>query len=255
MDTFNHHVVEDFIRAMEEAEVGPGAQQNAFSTLKKVLRDAKRRAGFADDPFEGVIPPKYAPQQVVIPTLDEIRALKEVGDAEVTLVIDLMSGCGMRNGEAFAVNIHRMVADDVYRITEQIDGIRRVVAPLKHREVGDFREVPMPQKVRESIMLYEGKKGSSLDGYLLRSQRSDHWGHSTMQYRWEQARKRAGISRKLSPYAMRHYFASNCLARGIPITDVAEWMGHGNIHLTFKIYRHLMPASMGRAAKILNEGL
>lgn len=29
----------------------------------------------------------------------------------------LLSGCGMRNGEAAAVNVNNMVADDVYRIT------------------------------------------------------------------------------------------------------------------------------------------
>ncbi|MEU7164144.1 tyrosine-type recombinase/integrase [Streptomyces morookaense] len=255
MDTFTSRAVEDFVQAMEETEVGPAAQQNAFDTLKKVLRDAQRRAGFTDDPFEGVVPPKYAPKRAVIPTFDEIQALKEVGDRQVSLIIDLMSGCGMRNGEAYAANVHRMVADDVYRITEQIDGVRRERAPLKHRELGEFRETPMPQKVRESILLYQEDFGTDPDGYLLRAQRSPYWGHSTLEYRWAQARKRAGITRKLPPYSMRHYFASNCLSRGIPITDVAEWMGHSSIQLTFKIYRHLMPASIGRAARILNEGL
>ncbi|MFI9245200.1 tyrosine-type recombinase/integrase [Streptomyces sp. NPDC053086] len=40
-------------------------------------------------------------------------------------------------------------------------------------------------------------------------------------------------------YGFRHYFASNALGNGIPITDVAEWMGHKSIEET---YRHL-PAS------------
>ncbi|MFJ2585095.1 MULTISPECIES: tyrosine-type recombinase/integrase [unclassified Streptomyces] len=56
-------------------------------------------------------------------------------------------------------------------------------------------------------------------------------------------------------YSLRHFFASNCLSKGVPITDVAEWMGHGNINVTFRIYRHLMPASAGRAARLLNEGI
>ncbi|MFJ8846679.1 tyrosine-type recombinase/integrase [Streptomyces cyaneofuscatus] len=63
------------------------------------------------------------------------------------------------------------------------------------------------------------------------------------------------MTRKLNPYSLRHFFASNCLSKGIPITDVAEWMGHKNIQMTFRIYRHLMPASIGRAARLLNEGL
>lgn len=255
MDSFTSSVVEDFIQAMEEKKVGLGAQQTAFDTLKKILRDAQRKAGFAEDPFEGVVPPMYIPQQVIIPTLDEIHALKGVGDLEVNLIIDLMSGCGMRNGEAFAVNIDRMVADDVYRITEQIDGKTRKPARLKHRKVGEFRETPMPGKVRESVLEYAEIRKADPAGYLLRTQRSPHWGHNTLQYRWDKVKRLAGITRALTPYSMRHFFASNCLSHNIPITDVAEWMGHSSIEITFKIYRHLMPASIGRAARVLNEGL
>ncbi|WP_406130544.1 tyrosine-type recombinase/integrase [Streptomyces sp. NBC_00989] len=89
---------------------------------------------------------------------------------------------------------------------------------------------------------------------LLRTQRADHWAHTTLNYQWEVAKKRAGITKRLTPYSLRHFFASNCLSNGIPITDVAEWMGHRNINMTFKIYRHLMPASVGRTARLLNEG-
>ncbi|WP_259297119.1 tyrosine-type recombinase/integrase [Streptomyces griseoaurantiacus] len=37
--------------------------------------------------------------------------------------------------------------------------------------------------------------------------------------------------------SLRHFFASNCLRNGIPITDLAEWMGHRSLDVTFKIYR------------------
>ncbi|WP_369880198.1 hypothetical protein [Kitasatospora sp. CB02891] len=56
-------------------------------------------------------------------------------------------------------------------------------------------------------------------------------------------------------YGIRHFFASNCLTHDIPITDVAEWTGHRSIDVTFKIYRHLMPGSISRAAQVLNVDL
>lgn len=255
MNTFTSTVVEDFIMSMEQRSVGLAAQQNAFDTLKKVLLDARRRGGLPEDPFEGVIPPEYIPRKITIPTLDEIHALKAAATDELRVVIDLMSGCGLRNGEAYAANMERMVADDVYRITEQIEGNTRQRARLKHRKLGEFRETPMPSTVRDCLLRYEEEHGVSPHGYLLRTQRSAHWAHTTLQYQWGAARKRAGITKKLTPYSMRHFFASNCLARGIPITDVAEWMGHKSINMTFRIYRHLMPASIGRAAKLLDEGL
>ncbi|MGW9132438.1 hypothetical protein [Streptomyces sp. NPDC055681] len=56
-------------------------------------------------------------------------------------------------------------------------------------------------------------------------------------------------------YAFRHFFASSCLGNGIPITDVAEWTGHRSIDVTFKIYRHLMPGSIGQAAQTIDAAL
>ncbi|MFE5028744.1 tyrosine-type recombinase/integrase [Streptomyces sp. NPDC056656] len=76
-----------------------------------------------------------------------------------------------------------------------------------------------------------------------------------LQYHWGATKKRSGITRKLTTYSLRHFFASNCLSRGIPISGVAEWMGHRNINMTFKIYPHLMPASIGKAARLLNDCL
>ncbi|MFK4137555.1 hypothetical protein [Streptomyces filamentosus] len=42
---------------------------------------------------------------------------------------------------------------------------------------------------------------------------------------------------------------------GIPITDVAEWMGHQSIEETYRTCRHLMPGSITKAARLLDAGL
>ncbi|MGW8888419.1 hypothetical protein [Streptomyces sp. NPDC055749] len=42
---------------------------------------------------------------------------------------------------------------------------------------------------------------------------------------------------------------------GIPITDAAEWMGHKPSEVTYRIHRHLMPSSIGRAARLLGMGI
>lgn len=163
---------------MEEHQVGLATQQNAFDTLKKILLDARRRGGIPEDPFLGVVPPKYVPRPVTIPTLDEIHSLKAVASDGLRVVIDLMSGCGLRNGEAYAAHPRCVVANDVYRISEQIDGVTRTRARLKHRIPGDFRETPLPAAVRHSLEQFQEKQDE--DGnYLLQTQRNPHWGHST----------------------------------------------------------------------------
>ncbi|MFF4352990.1 tyrosine-type recombinase/integrase [Streptomyces sp. NPDC001530] len=81
------------------------------------------------------------------------------------------------------------------------------------------------------------------------------YGDQPLRWRWNRCLERADVEIKYTMYSLRHYFASNCLTHGIPITDVAEWMGHKSIEVTCRIYRHLLPGSITRAAKILNERL
>ena len=45
---------------------------------------------------------------------------------------------------------------------------------------------------------------------------------------------------------------SALLSRGVPITDVAAWLGHRNINVTYATYGHLVPSSLTRAQEVLN---
>ncbi|MEU9987638.1 tyrosine-type recombinase/integrase [Streptomyces sp. NPDC048045] len=101
------------------------------------------------------------------------------------------------------------------------------------------------------------RHGHLLQGNGSGNQHMQHYfyGKQTFRRRWDRCLERAGVEVKYTMYSLRHYFASKCLTHGIPITDVAEWMGHKSIEVTYPIYRHLVPGSVTRAAKILNERL
>ncbi|MGX1509555.1 integrase [Streptomyces collinus] len=258
MNTFDHKVVESFLQALERNGIGLAAQANCFDKLKAILLDANRLGLFDDNPVAGIKPPQYDPKRVVIPSPEQLGQIRTAGDDSFLLVADLMSGCGMRNGEAFAVNVNNIVADDVYRITEQVNRTTRQYERLKHRKPGEYRDVPLPPRVRQSIEWYADKHGT-VDGYLLRhpGDPTRTFPHYHMANQWQRIKKagQTDIPDGMVVYGLRHFFASNCLTHGIPITDVAEWMGHTTIEITFKIYRHLMPGSISKAAKILNHDL
>ncbi|MET8809569.1 hypothetical protein [Streptomyces sp. NPDC004546] len=84
----------------------------------------------------------------MIPSLEQLREIRPAGDDAFMLVVGLMSGCGLRNGEACAVNLNNIVANDVYRVTEQVVQSTRQYGPLKHRKVGEYRDVPLPARIR-----------------------------------------------------------------------------------------------------------
>jgi integrase len=66
------------------------------------------------------------------------------------------------------------------------------------------------------------------------------------------AARLVGITEGFTPHSLRHVFASALLARGVPITDVAEWLGHRSIEVTYRIYGHLVPSAWGRAREALD---
>ncbi|WP_066938250.1 tyrosine-type recombinase/integrase [Streptomyces sp. NBRC 110611] len=256
INTFTPKVVEKFIQDLEREEgVTDSILSRSFTTLRSVLKSAENQGATAGNPLKGVVAPEYKPPRVIIPTREERkRAIAEAGDA-LALIIEVMSGCGLRTSEACAVNINNIVADDVYRVTEQIDNKKRVPAPLKHRDEGDFREVPLPATVKAAILAYAEKHGTDEKGYLIRTNRGNYMGSDTLSHQWLKLKKKANLPENLRLYSMRHFFASNCLTKHIPITDVAEWMGHKSIEVTFKVYRHLMPGSVSSAAKLLDMEL
>ncbi|WP_345695817.1 site-specific integrase [Kitasatospora terrestris] len=170
MGTFDHKAVDAFIMDMERNGVGLATQSNVFDKLRAILLDAHRLGIYDENPVEGVVPPQYDPKRAVIPSPEQLAALRGAGDEVLQLVADLMSGSGLRNGEALAVNVNNIVADDVYRITEQVNQTTGRYAPLKHRKAGEYRDVPLPARVRRSIEAYADTFGT-VDGYLLRHPR------------------------------------------------------------------------------------
>lgn len=136
MNSFDHKVVDGFIRTMERAGAGLATQANAFDKLRAILLDAHRLGIYSENPVAGVKPPQYDPARAVIPSLEQLHAIRTAGDDAFTLIVDLMSGCGLRNGEAAAVNLKNIVADDVYRVSEQVILSTRRYGPLKHRKAG-----------------------------------------------------------------------------------------------------------------------
>ncbi|MGW2125680.1 tyrosine-type recombinase/integrase [Streptomyces sp. NPDC001758] len=236
-------VVERFLDELETDGVGRGNQVNIFRVLKAILRDAYGKGAMADDPVKGVQEPEYVREKVVIPPLTSVKKALTAADEDLALEIVMMVGCGLRNGEARAVNINNVVADDVYRVHEQIHSNTHKPAKLKHRRAGEFREVPLPRSVREAMKRYEEKRGTTKEGYLLRGP-SGYYTEPMERRRVQKFFKDLPAADGAGMYGFRHYFASNALGSGIPITDVAEWMGHKSIEETYPTYWRLMPGKL-----------
>lgn len=155
------------------------------------------------------------------------------------LTVWLMYGAGLRVSEALA-----MTAGDVcgsyIRVRRQIDRAGKLV-PLKGRSAGDYRDVPCPGWLAEKITAHLDAYPAGSDGRMFTMVYRDYW------TKFRLAAVRAGLPDEYSPHWLRHLFASVMLAAGVPITDLAKWLGHRDPKVTFDTYGHLMPDNMERA--------
>jgi site-specific recombinase XerD len=56
-----------------------------------------------------------------------------------------------------------------------------------------------------------------------------------------------GSTKRVYPHILRHTFATQCLAAGVPLEDVATMLGHSSIRTTEKHYSHWIK---GRADRL-----
>jgi integrase len=169
-----------------------------------------------------------------------------MGGLGLGLTVWLQRACGLRIGEALAVRRDCFrEGGTVLRIHEQVlpDGS---LGPLKSRQPGEYRDMPVPARLWAMV-------AGLPDGYLFTSPHAGRVNRAHFARLFSRARAAAGLPESFTSHALRHGFASACLSAGLPVTDVAKWLGHRDINITFATYGHLIPSSFDRAREVLDR--
>ena len=101
-----------------------------------------------------------------------------------------------------------------------------------------------------------------LDAYLARdgireiTRKADtyHAVHLRRLLGHRKAARRAGITRRITVYGLRHAFATESIRAGGDIRSVAVVMDHSDPSMLLKVYQHILESQM-RAAVEAPEGL
>jgi integrase len=191
----------------------------------------------------------------VFPSYAQVRFVAEGGTNSGTgrkidgagIAVWLMRGCGLRLEEALAVEKSDFRDNGTYlRVMWQAsrDGHKRM--PLKARKRGEFRDVPVPSWLWD--MIRDMPDGPLMPGSGNRTYERG----GTVYARFVRAAQAAGIAEGFHPHSLRHLFASVMLGQGIQITDLAKWLGHKNINITYATYGHLLPSAAAQAKSALD---
>jgi integrase len=196
--------------------------------------------------------PKNLASDFVFPTFEQVKIVangRTKSDARRSLrgagiCVWIMRGCGLRIEEALAVEKSDFIEEGtVLRVMWQADRDGRTKLPLKHRKKGEYRDVPVPAWLWELVK-------DMPEGPLLPGNGRTFQPYVTVRKRFAYAAKEAGIEEGFTPHSLRHAYASAMLRNGVPISELAHYLGHRDINVTHSIYGHLLPSSaaVARAA-------
>ena len=233
--------VEVWVRkTLPDAGLGSSSIRTCYLVLSAIVNDAIKAGRLHESRIKGIKMPELSQRaEFTFATPSQIEELAARMPKPYGFAIYLMYGCGLRLGEALGVGrTDFREGCSVLRVARQMIPDGTEFRPLKHRGKDGYRDVPVPAYVAKAMPgSFTYFPSINHRAFLARFHAARNFAHGPV----------------CTPHKLRHMFASQCLAAGVPITDVSKWLGHRSIEMTYRIYGHLVPGSWDRARDALDQ--
>lgn len=199
------------------ANHSPKTVRNAHGLLHSVIKTYK-----PNFEFNTTLPQPIKPDYI-IPTTDEINELLKNANEKIRVPILLASNGGLRRSEICALTLSDFTDLGVFvNKAAVIDENKKVVIKTT-KTVAGTRFVPLPRNV------------------ILEARQWKYFGCSprTLSTWYDRLREKVDVP-KFSFHKLRHYFASELHAQGIPDQYIAEVGGWETVEMLQKIYQHTL---------------
>ncbi|MGW3430605.1 tyrosine-type recombinase/integrase [Streptomyces melanosporofaciens] len=273
--------IREFVRDLEHAPIAAAYARNIYADARAVLSAAVDDGHLARNPCAAasVRPPAVSARRVVPWLPPQVRAVRNALAERYRAMVDVGSGCGLRQGEILGLAEDAVQLDgDTLHVTTQVKLIRGVAvfAPPKGNK---DRDVPLPSSVASALrghmenhppvgikLPWRKPDGPLVERRLIFTNRADGivWRSNFNIQDWKPALAAAGLiptppsgkpyasAREHGMHALRHFYASVLLDAGESIKAVSEYLGHSDPAMTLRVYAHLMPSSKERARRTLD---
>jgi site-specific recombinase XerD len=187
--------------------------------------------------------PKWARRLPTILTPEDMsRLINSAKNLFHYAMLLTMYSCGLRRSELCRLKV------------SNIDS-QRMVIRIERGKGGVDREVPLNQKLLETLRAHWRwiRPQTYLFPGTANGWRADK--PITPKVVWEavqEAAKRAGITKHVTPHTLRHCFASHLLEAGTDLRTIQILMGHRDIEATVR-YLHVSPKHLQVAANPIEQ--
>lgn len=235
-----HADVAAWIEIMRGRKVTDATIVRRVSILRAGLRWGVLEGLLESNPIPDLRLPKARSRRAPPPTPQEARRIMEHAAPHIQRVIILGTATGARIGPS-----------ELFRITWGDVDMERGTVRIHTADKGSrhpYRDVPLRPDVLSLLRLWQGHDAESHGSpYVINYKGAFVY---SINSGWHAAPRRAGVRDEITPYALRHYFATEALARGAEFGSVAAIMAH-RPSMLFDVYQHVTHQQKVAAVKPL----
>lgn len=239
-----------------ERKFAPNTVASIYIAVSAVFADLRESKVIESSPCAKITLPAHVESRVFVsPSLEQLDILASRLHGPWQISVYLGHAAGMRIGEALAVRMNQLVEGDegyVLRINRQVLKAN-TLAPLKHRNPDEFREVPVADFLYEKIMEHAEAYSIGEDGFLCPGKSAPHPHRPTYYEDFRDGVGAAELPEEFVFHWLRHDFAARCIRDSMPLPQLARIMGHKNSMITERVYWHLLQGSVASARQMLNQ--
>jgi integrase len=226
-DKITHETIDAFIRARKRDGVKNRTIRDQINYIHTILNHAVKAERIVYNQIKGHALPRDDSERIRPPSAEEFEAMVEHAAPHVRRALLLAYYCSARPGRVELFSLQWKDVDLIVR-TITITSAQKGGLPL--------RQVPISDSFLPILTQWHKEDLDTSQRYLIHynGQRI-----TRMNAGWENAKRRAGITRRLRPYDIRHMSASVMLERGADLKTVSKILGHKNVMQTVNTYQHV----------------
>lgn len=240
--------IERAARTWGESVGSPNTVRLMLDHLSAMMGEAVREGVRADNPVKLVRRPKAVKKKIDPFTVAELAAIV-AGGAELPRgrVASLLAATGLRVGEALALDVTDYDPATRLLSVTKTTNLKRQTGPTK--SAGGVRTITVPSACAPALLAAVGTRTS---GPLFASRSGGRVGHDGVSRAFAAVLERLGLRRR-NPHQLRHSCATHLIAAGVPLGDVARWIGD-TVQTLVKTYLHPTGYDVGAAVESLFSG-
>jgi len=274
LNTLKPAQIQEFYTTLYNKKLTGNTVLHYHNVIRKALQTALKLDLILSNPADRVERPKKEQYIGNFYSQAELNKLFEIiKDDPLKLVIYLTSFYGLRRSEVLglkwdAFNFEEKTITIKHKAIETRKNNKRVILLKdKTKNQSSYRTLPLVDDI--IVLLQENKKeiednkkvcGNSYNKNYLDYVCVDSMGklfrpeyvtdHFTLIMK-----KNSDILRKITFHGLRHSCASLLLAKGIPMKEIQDWLGHSTYSTTANIYAHLEKNTKDKSANVLSNTL